>query len=168
MTPAATPYRQGPDAKLKGWHVLLIFLAFFGVMFAVNGVFLYNAITSFPGEDVKKSYVQGLDYNDTIEARREQVAAGWKIRAGVDGDRLRVEMDAPETVATRGLIVTATMRRTVTQNGDIELILATDKPGAVFSAALPDLAPGRWEVLLKASTGDEDVVAQARKTVVIP
>ncbi|WP_018149375.1 FixH family protein [Henriciella marina] len=168
MTPAATPYRQDPEAKLKGWHVLLIFLAFFGVMFAVNGVFLYNAITSFPGEDIKKSYVQGLDYNDTLEARKEQVAAGWKIRAGVAGDRLRVEMDAPEAMARRELIVTATMRRAVTSHDDVELTLSPDEPGGVFSAALPDLAPGRWDVLVKASTADQDGVAQARKTVVIP
>ena len=57
--------------ELKGWHVLLILMAFFGVMFSVNGVFLYHAITSFPGEDVKKSYVQGLNYNDTLAVRAE-------------------------------------------------------------------------------------------------
>ena len=31
------------EGQLKGWHVLLIMLAFFGVMFTVNGFFLYSA-----------------------------------------------------------------------------------------------------------------------------
>ena len=50
-----------PRGKLTGWHVLWIMLGFFGLMFTVNGIFLYHAITSFPGEDVKKSYLQGLE-----------------------------------------------------------------------------------------------------------
>ena len=57
------------SGKLTGWHVFWIMLGFFGLMFTVNGIFLYHAITSFPGEDVKKSYLQGLDYNSTLDAK---------------------------------------------------------------------------------------------------
>ena len=79
----SSPIINDIGKELKGWHVLLIMLGFFGVMFAVNGVFLYHAITSFPGEDVKKSYVQGLNYNQTLSARASQADLGWRAEAGL-------------------------------------------------------------------------------------
>ena len=56
-----------PGFVLKGWHVLLMLVGFFGFMFVVNGIFLWAAITSFPGEDEQKSYMQGLHYNEIAE-----------------------------------------------------------------------------------------------------
>ena len=78
---------SGTGRELKGWHVLLIMLAFFGVMFSGNGVFLFHAITSFPGEDVKKSYVQGLSFNDTLADRAAQAELGWLAEAGLVDDQ---------------------------------------------------------------------------------
>ena len=37
--------------ELKGWHVLLIILGMFGVVFAVNGYMIYKAITTLSGEE---------------------------------------------------------------------------------------------------------------------
>ena len=44
-------------------------IVFFGIIFSVNGLFLYKSISSFPGEDIKQSYRQGLAYNETLESR---------------------------------------------------------------------------------------------------
>ncbi|MEO1305623.1 MAG: FixH family protein, partial [Pseudomonadota bacterium] len=89
MTAPQSQTLSAPSEKtLKGWHVLLIMLGFFGIMFAVNGVFLYHAITSFPGEDIKKSYVQGLNYNDTLAVRAAQAELGWQAEAGLEDQTL--------------------------------------------------------------------------------
>lgn len=79
----AEPAPLPGEGRLKGTHVLFMMLAFFGVIFAVNGVFLYYALTTHPGEQVEKSYLQGLSFNDTLERRAEQAALGWQASAGL-------------------------------------------------------------------------------------
>ena len=167
---AAPQYKQGPDAKLKGWHVLLIMLGFFGVMFTVNGIFLYSAITSFPGEDVDKSYLQGLNYNQTLEARREQEALGWSLRAGLveANTRLRVEVADRDGEALSTLTVTARLRRQATTAEDVDLVLQPGTARGVYEAALPALGKGFWDVEIEARSADQEQAIEATKTVAIP
>ena len=157
------------EGQLKGWHVLLIMLAFFGVMFTVNGFFLYSAITSFPGEDVEKSYLQGVHYNDTLEARRAQAELGWTVRAGLSGaDRVAVQVtDADETPVT-GLAVSAKLRRLATGAEDVTVELtAAGQPG-YYAADLPEITSGQWELIVTATGGSSDVSLEARKDVRVP
>lgn len=162
---ATQQYRQGPEAKLRGWHVLLIMLGFFGVMFAVNGVFLYSAITSFPGEDVEKSYVQGLDYNSTIEARRIQAEQGWTVRAGIESGRLVVELESSAGEPVSTLDVRATLRRAVTAEEDLIVSLEPAGSKGRYEAELPAIEDGRWEILIDARKADGSPAATARKEV---
>ncbi len=82
--------------RLTGWHVFLLMCIFFGFMFIVNGVFLWAALSSFPGEDEHKSYLQGLHYNNAISARRIQEEQGWSAQIGLtptdSGDRLVIRL----------------------------------------------------------------------------
>lgn len=169
---AAPQYKQGPDAKLKGWHVLLIMLGFFGVMFTVNGIFLYSAITSFPGEDVEKSYLQGLHYNDTLEARREQAELGWTLRAGlVDGPErlLRVEASDAYDAPLSALEISARLRRQATTADDFHLTLQASALRGTYEIALPaDLAKGLWDVEIQARSPRGEQVFTATKSIVMP
>ncbi len=54
------------DGALTGRHVLLIFLAFFGSIFAVNGWFLYSALSTHTGVVAVEPYRKGLAYNERI------------------------------------------------------------------------------------------------------
>lgn len=157
--------------ELKGWHVLLMFLAFFGVMFAVNGVFLYSAVTSFPGEDVKKSYLQGLTYDDTLDRRAAQAELGWTAAIGLqDGEVvLRIDDSAGSRPAA-GLAVVGELRRSVTDAGDAELAFTSHGAGE-YRAPSGALGSGEWIVLVRAY-GDAESLAdpaaaplfEARKT----
>ena len=167
---SATDIRQGEDAKLKGWHVLLIMLGFFGVMFAVNGVFLYSAITSFPGEYTEKSYAQGLDYNSKLEARRAQAELGWTVRAGLmEGERSGVAVEIVDEAGAglAGLEVSAVLRRPVTDTADLVLSLTADSADGSYSAYLPELEKGRWELQIKAATPSGEAVVEAHKTITV-
>lgn len=68
------------DKELTGRHVLLMVIVFFGVLILINGIFIYQAVGTFRGEDVERSYRQGLDYNETLEARRAQTELGWQAQ----------------------------------------------------------------------------------------
>ena len=63
---------------IEGRHVLLGFIAFFGVIFLVNGIFVYYALGTFGGGDTSDPYRKGLHYNDTLAEAARQADQGWK------------------------------------------------------------------------------------------
>lgn len=77
--------------EVKGWHVLTIFCMAFGVIIAVNLTLAFNAVRTFPGLEVKNSYVASQVFD---ENRAAQVALGWDVRAELAGDALSVFIKA--------------------------------------------------------------------------
>jgi len=65
--------------RITGRHVLFGMIGFFLLIIAVNAVFITLAVRSFPGEQEEKSYLQGLNFNDRLEAREAQEALGWTV-----------------------------------------------------------------------------------------
>ncbi|MEO1553268.1 MAG: FixH family protein [Pseudomonadota bacterium] len=151
-----TPVQNSED-KLKGWHVLLIMLGFFGIMFAVNGIFLYHAITSFPGEDVKKSYVQGLNYNDTLAQRAAQAELGWSAEAGwLDGQlifRLRDQTGA----AISNMAVMGEARRHATRSEDQSFVFNA-RSGGEYVVQDVDLMSGLWTLRISVYDAEADAL----------
>lgn len=156
--------------RLKGWHVLAILLSFFAVVFTVNAIFVTQAVATFPGEDVKKSYVQGLNYNDTLAGRAAQAERGWTAQLGLVGDeerRLVARVADADGRALSGLDVIVTARRAATDEADIRLGLAPVAAGEY--AGETGLAPGLWELRLNAyRPGEETPVFTAHKRITVP
>ncbi len=158
---------EASGKELKGWHVLLIMLGFFGVMFAVNGVFLYHAITSFPGEDVKKSYVQGLNYNDTLASRAAQAELGWTAEAGLQDDQLIFRLRDAEGAALSNYTVIGELRRTATRDGD-QAIIYTAQADGEYVADAGALAPGQWALRINVlDPAAETVLFNVTKTIIV-
>ena len=63
------------ERKLTGWHVLFGFVAAFGVIITVNLVMAYNAVSSFPGLEVKNGYIASQSFD---KRRLAQEALGWR------------------------------------------------------------------------------------------
>ena len=152
---------------LKGWHVLMCFLGFFTIMFTVNGIFLYHAITSFPGEDVKKSYVQGLDYNRTLSARKAQRDLGWSAQAGHDQGKLIFQLRDRYGQSVFAHQVLADIRHAATTQKDQTVHLERSASGE-YTADIHELEPGKWTVQFSVlSPEDETVIFQAHKNIVV-
>ena len=163
-TVTARPSETG-ERGLRGWHVLLAFLAFFGVMFCVNGIFLYHAITSFPGEDVKKSYVQGLDYNQTLEARRVQRDLGWYASAGLREDSIVFEIRNRDGRVLYGHTVEAHIRHAADTSLDQRIPLIRSASGQ-YSADVSSLRAGKWHVQFDVRSHDGgEILFQAHKEI---
>lgn len=162
---AATQATSGKE--LKGWHVLLIMLGFFGVMFAVNGVFLYHAITSFPGEHVKKSYVQGLNYNDTLAARAAQADLGWTAEAGLQQGELIFRLRDRDGAPISNYVVIGELRRFSTQAAD-QTIIYSARANGDYVADPGALAAGQWELrIMVMDSTPENVVFNVSKTLFV-
>lgn len=64
------------DKQLTGRHVLIITASAFAIIIAVNLVMAYKAVSTFPGVEVKNSYVASQEF-DSRRAAQEQL--GWQI-----------------------------------------------------------------------------------------
>ena len=162
------PDIERPGKELKGRHVLFIMLGFFGVMFAVNGVFLFHAITSFPGEDIKKSYLQGLTYNDTLTERAAHADLGWQAEAGVrDGQVILRLRDAEDQPLSNQLVI-GEMRRLATDQDD-QILTFQPKLSGEYIARTERLSAGQWLLRVSVLTADgEGVLFRVEKTLIMP
>lgn len=162
---------SNPNKTLTGKHVLLMFLAFFGVIFAVNGIFLSKAITSFPGETSKKSYLQGIHYNDTLDEKRIQALTGWRAEVGVvssdDSIPLLVaRLYDKNNVPLSDLTVDAELIQHSGKHTALEANLNVSAKGE-YSLTLEKLNAGRWTAHIHAQSIDGHKF-EATKEVVIP
>jgi len=66
------------DQKLKKKSKIpYIFVAFFGVVLAVNVVFVTFALSTWTGLETENPYIKGINYNESLKAAAEQQARGW-------------------------------------------------------------------------------------------
>ena len=142
---------------LTGRRVLTYLLGFFGVIFAVNGVFVYYALTTFNGVHTENAYLKGLNYNATIEAAEQQAALGWRMETVLTptetGGALTVTMRSADGEPVDGLGMNGVFWRPAQQGLDRPVVL--QQVGAGRYQARVDLpARGQWELRLIATARD--------------
>lgn len=147
------------DAKgreLTGKHVLAMLVVFFGIIITVSIVFTTLAVKSFRGEDIKQSYRQGVDYNQTLDARATQSELGWMATTNVIGtanDRtLIIQVNGADNTPLLHLDVTARLRHPVDSTLDRPLEFSSFSDGR----ARADLSGlyGQWTVQVVAENAD--------------
>jgi nitrogen fixation protein FixH len=139
--------------ELKGWHVLLITLAFFGVTIGVNIVMATYAITTFSGEDTPNSYAAGVAYNKTLAAHAAQRQLGWTAVIDLEPESqgrqaLDVTIKDANAQPLTGLTVEVTFRRPTDAHLDrsVPLVRAAD---GKYAGEVAALAPGLWDVIAR-------------------
>lgn len=137
---------------LTGGHVLLIFCAFFGVIFAVSAIFAYFALTTYPGEEAN-AYARGLKYNQTLASTARIQERGWHATARYDGGRLSVALTDKSGAAIADEEMEAQVRRPATARFDKTMSLREDAPGAYAGAVALD--DGVWDVVLRVGRGPD-------------
>jgi nitrogen fixation protein FixH len=158
--------------ELKGWHVLAILLAFFGVTIGVNAYFITVALTSATGEYQKKSYLQGLRYNDVIAARARQAQKGWTAElaagpamAGTYQVDIRIVDRAARPV--NHLNLSGELRRPVQAAQDQTLMFHAVGEG-LYRAHAKGAVPGKWHVVVAAADATSETVFRAEKELWLP
>jgi nitrogen fixation protein FixH len=133
---------------VEGRHVLLALMAFFGLMFLANGIFVYYAVATFSGGDTSKPYQKGLDYNRTIEADEKQAALGWRTDLAYEAGtgRLIVKFLDSASTPVAGLKLTAKFSRPATDKDDRHFLFKETAPGVYIADAV--IPPGLWVVSL--------------------
>lgn len=145
-------------ATLNGYHIFGAIAAFFGVVFAVNGVMVFLALDSWSGLSTDDPYQRGLRYNTTLEAMAQRDALGWQENftftaadaSGAQGEsrgRIALEMRDRDGNLLEGLIVAGQIWRPTNEGFDRPLKLEAVGAGRYVTNVVFPLK-GNWLVRL--------------------
>jgi nitrogen fixation protein FixH len=136
---------------LRGRHVLFGLVAFFGLIFLVNGVFVYYALSTFGGGDKSDPYRKGLHYNDTLAEAAREAERAWRAELAYDvkADRLALKLRDKSGEPVAGLHLGANVGRAATDKED-RVTTFHEIEGGSYVAEMT-LAPGQWVVQLYSS-----------------
>lgn len=162
---AATNRERG---TIQGWHVLVGMIAFFGVIFAVNGVFLVSALNTHTGIVSKQPYRKGLDYNDRIAADERQQKLGWTHTIALDqkSEDARLVLADKHGRPVSGLDVQGFLGRPSTEQHDTRIAMEEQGTPGTYIAKVGALEPGNWLLAVEARETKSDraaVVYRLRK-----
>lgn len=134
--------------ELTGRHVLMITLAAFGVIIAVNVAMAVLAVGSFPGLEVKNSYVASQQFD---RDRLAQQNLGWTAKASYDGREIAIEIVDAQGAHPVLRNFTATIGRPTHKRADVSPEFAM--AGGIYRAPLV-LEPGIWNIHVQAFAAD--------------
>lgn len=135
------------ERKITGWHVLFGFVGAFGIIIAVNFYLAYNAVATFPGLEVKNTYVASQQFDEKKEA---QLALGWTIDADhKDGELILSITDKYGPVEVQSL--SATLGRATTVADDLTPDFTFN--GSAYVAPV-ELRDGNWNIRMVAVAPD--------------
>jgi nitrogen fixation protein FixH len=160
---------KAKSTGIRGVHVAMMMVAFFGVIIALDALFITFAIQSHPGEKVKNSYVLGLEYNKELAKQAEQRTLGWTLEAGlVDDDAsLLVRLTDAAGEPLEGMGVTVRMHVAGVRNDLAPVSLAERAPGEYAVAAMVQ-GPAKIDAVIAVSRRrDGPAIFEATKTLVL-
>jgi len=146
--------------ELTGKHVLLCFIGFFGVVFAVNGVLVRAATSTFGGVETTSSYKAGLMFEQEVARVEQQDALHWRV----DGKIVReiaglVVLDVAahdaRGLALDGLTARAWLAHPADERLDRQLAMIPVAGGQFRGEGRA--APGQWELVIDLYRGDTRV-----------
>jgi nitrogen fixation protein FixH len=128
---------------------------FFAIVIATNAYFIVLSVTTFRGEDEQKPYLQGIEYNDTLDRRAQQARLGR--RATVSATRLptgHVRIDAElhdrDGQPVAGVPLLAELRHPSDENRDRVLRLRAIAPGR-YEADAGSIGAGYWDLIVSST-----------------
>jgi nitrogen fixation protein FixH len=141
-------------AELKGKHVLAITVGAFAVIIAVNLTMAFKAVNTFPGLEVKNSYVASQGFNARKAA---QEALGWSLAPRYADGRVDLAFTDRDGLPVEVAELQVLIGRTTSTADDArpEFMVMGD----VYSAPL-DLARGKWMVKVTARAPDGTLFEQ--------
>lgn len=150
---------------LSGRSVLMMFLAFFGVIFAVNAYFVVVALRTGTGVVAVEPYRKGLAYNQRIAADERQAALGWTADVSVaTTGAMVVAIATRDGHPVEGRSVRGLLARPSTDRSDRTIQLVETKPGR-YEGVFGALEAGNWVAAtdVRDRQGDSDPVFRMRR-----
>ena len=144
------------ERPLTGWHVLAMFVAFFGVIIAVNLTLAWQAISTFPGLEVDNGYVASQTFDVEMAAQK---ALHWDLSPHYDAARNELQLaftdasGAPVTLASLEVLVGRPTETTDDIHPGFHPVDAVYVAGAT-------LHPGKWMMAVEARAANGTLFRQ--------
>jgi nitrogen fixation protein FixH len=140
-------YQPG-GRPLTGRSVLMMLLAFFGIMLLANFIMARQAVKTFSGLDADNPYDSGLAYNKEVAASKAQAILGWSVdltqTSGSGATQLTATVRDKAGLPVSGLDVSMRFIYPATRKFDRE-VAAVPVADGVYSGSA-QLVGGKWEV----------------------
>lgn len=134
--------------ELTGRKVFAITASAFAVIIAVNFTMAFLAVGTFPGLEVKNSYVASQQFERN---RQAQLALGWTVEAAIEGGLLTVAITDRSNAPVEVAQISGILGRATHVGDDVVPEFALSR--GVYSAPV-DLTSGYWNLRLSAVAAD--------------
>lgn len=153
---------------MKPKHYPWLFVAFFAVIFIMNGIMVYFATTTFNGIAVEDAYEKGLNHNQSLakaQAQKDQLV--WlkdlsSFDKATNSYTIDVTAFKKKDALTNAKITVDVIRPT--QEGFDKTIKLASNNGQYTGSFIPPL-PGLWELRYKVNIPTQKELLHFRKRV---
>ena len=142
------------ERRITGKHVLFIFVGAFSVIIGVNLFLAWSAVSTFPGLEVKNSYVASQQFNDRKAA---QEGLGWDVVADHANGLLKLHITDATGTPVQVARLEATVGRATHVQDDQTPEFRFD--GQAYSAPVA-LGDGNWNIRMMAWDADGTLFQQ--------
>ncbi|WP_438754621.1 FixH family protein [Pararhizobium sp. O133] len=155
---------QRQTKEFTGWHMLLIMVAFFGVIIAVNITMARFAGSSFGGLVVGNSYVASQEFNGKLQQGREQVALDWTSAFSITDGTVRYRLTDRDGKAVPVTSVSVRFHHPSYEAADWTIDLQLKGDGAFEAAHVA--RDGTWNVQIDSEVGRKVPYRDIRRIVI--
>jgi len=165
---ATTHPKHKQVRQVTGRHVLFVLLGFFGIVFAVNGILVRAAISTFGGVETASSYKAGLQFEHEVAVAERQDALHWQVRGKLTRDGagqavLDVTARDASGVPLAGLTADARLAHPADERLDHDIPVSPVAAGVFHGAVAAQ--PGQWDLIVDLYRGDKRMFrSQSRVT----
>jgi len=153
--------------RLTGWTVLFYLLFFFGVVGGVNGVMIYEALSTMRGVDTESAYQAGRMFEHDVAMLKAQDARHWQVDAkltpAANGTRLELIARDEADHVLAGLVASASFERPTDRGLDRKIALTEDSPGQYYGRT--ELIPGQWDLVIEISRQGQQLFRSKNRVV---
>jgi nitrogen fixation protein FixH len=143
--------------ELTGKHVLFWLVGFFAMVFAVNGVLVKAATSTFGGVETSSSYKAGLMFKQDIAAAEEQDALHWRVDGKIArhaGGAAVLDISARNDAGSPLAGLDATARLAHPADERLDHLVTLDRVGPGQFHGETQANAGQWELIIDLYRGD--------------
>jgi len=145
--------------ELTGFKVLLWLVLFFGVVFAVNGVMVQAAISTFGGVETSSSYQAGLMFERNVADAQRQDGMHWQVggklvRNSAGLAELDLTTRDAKGLPLTGLRADARLAHPANERLDHVIPLQAGAAAGSFRGAV-EAPAGQWDLIVDLYRGDQ-------------
>ena len=145
--------------ELTGFKVLLWLVLFFGVVFAVNGVMVQAAISTFGGVETSSSYQAGLMFEKNVADAQRQDGMHWQVggklvRNSAGLAELDLTTRDAKGLPLTGLRADARLAHPANERLDHVIPLQAGAAAGSFRGAV-EAPAGQWDLIVDLYRGDQ-------------